>query len=362
MNACFGLSSNGVWTSSDEIALEFLYGTGGVGSTVWDVADTQSNQSASGGVETAYGPYDATGLNAIRFSISGGTGDADLYVRHGAAPTTASYDCRPYIGGNEESCEFNPSQDGNYYVMVRAYSAYSGVTLTVETSGGGGGGGPDPEICDNGLDDDGDGITDCADSDCAADPSCAPDPEICDNGIDDDGDGDADCSDSDCTGDPVCAPGPGGWTELFSQGFESGWGNFNDGGSDARRSINDAAYANTGSYCVQLRDNSGVASSTFSNSFSLSGYSDLEIDFYFIAISMENGEDFFVELWNGSQWIVVGQAIAGTNFNNGTRYHATIPVSSSDVNFSSTAALRFRADASNNSDYVYIDDITVSAQ
>ncbi|MGE4631522.1 MAG: hypothetical protein AAEJ47_00650, partial [Planctomycetota bacterium] len=33
-------------------------------------------------------------------------------------------------------------------------------------------------------------------------------PEDCDNGTDDDGDGDVDCADSDCAGDPSCAPPP----------------------------------------------------------------------------------------------------------------------------------------------------------
>ena len=60
--------------------------------------------------------------------------------------------------------------------------------------------GPPPEICDNGLDDDGDGATDCVDSDC---PAC---PEICDNGADDDGDGAADCDDDDCAEAESCQP------------------------------------------------------------------------------------------------------------------------------------------------------------
>ena len=33
---------------------------------------------------------------------------------------------------------------------------------------------------------------------------CAPALEVCDNGLDDDGDGDADCDDADCAGDPSC--------------------------------------------------------------------------------------------------------------------------------------------------------------
>lgn len=42
-----------------------------------------------------------------------------------------------------------------------------------------------PEICDNGLDDDGDGLIDCADGDCASAPSCAepPPPSTCGDGI-----------------------------------------------------------------------------------------------------------------------------------------------------------------------------------
>ena len=37
------------------------------------------------------------GKTSVVFTISGGTGDADLYVRRGSAPTTSTYDCRPYL-------------------------------------------------------------------------------------------------------------------------------------------------------------------------------------------------------------------------------------------------------------------------
>ena len=49
-----------------------------------------------------------------------------------------------------------------------------------------------PEVCDDEQDNDGDGWVDCADTDC---PPCL---EICDNGLDDDGDGLIDCDDPDC--------------------------------------------------------------------------------------------------------------------------------------------------------------------
>ena len=46
--------------------------------------------------------------------------------------------------------------------------------------------------------------TDCDDSDCDAVHLCIL--EDCNNGVDDDGDGAVDCADTDCAGDPACGP------------------------------------------------------------------------------------------------------------------------------------------------------------
>ena len=62
-------------------------------------------------------------------SFTGGTGDADMYVRAGAAPTSSTYNCRPYASGNAETCTFTPTTATTYYINVRAYAAYSGVSL-----------------------------------------------------------------------------------------------------------------------------------------------------------------------------------------------------------------------------------------
>ncbi|MDY0002813.1 MAG: hypothetical protein RBU30_16060 [Polyangia bacterium] len=61
----------------------------------------------------------------------------------------------------------------------------------------------DPEICANGMDDDGDGLIDCADPDCAQNPACLPET-LCNDGLDNDGDGDMDCADSDCASQSYC--------------------------------------------------------------------------------------------------------------------------------------------------------------
>jgi PKD repeat protein len=84
---------------------------------------------ATGGVSANYTLVVPAGKTSAVFTISGGTGDADMYVRIGSAPTTTTYNCRPYLSGNAETCTFNDPAAGTYYVNVRAYSAFSGVSL-----------------------------------------------------------------------------------------------------------------------------------------------------------------------------------------------------------------------------------------
>ena len=68
------------------------------------------------------------------------------------------------------------------------------------------------ELCSDGVDNDGDGLRDCYDEDCATAPSCATaSAEDCFNGSDDDGDALVDCDDADCVDlcgnggdDPLC--------------------------------------------------------------------------------------------------------------------------------------------------------------
>lgn len=81
--------------------------------------------------EMLYFTFDVPqGAMDLTFSLSGGTGDADLYVSYEATPSEASYDCRPYIGGNNEQCTINPAQVGTYNVMVQGYAEFDNVQLT----------------------------------------------------------------------------------------------------------------------------------------------------------------------------------------------------------------------------------------
>ncbi|MCP3102136.1 M9 family metallopeptidase [Myxococcus sp. K15C18031901] len=71
-----------------------------------------------------------TGTRNLRFQTSGGTGNADLYIRAGTWPTTTTYDHRPYLAGNDETVDIaSPVTGGYYYVMLKARAPYTGVKL-----------------------------------------------------------------------------------------------------------------------------------------------------------------------------------------------------------------------------------------
>jgi len=70
---------------------------------------------------------------------------------------------------------------------------------------------PAVEVCDDGLDDDLDGLVDCEDSDCAASSLCMED---CDDGVDNDVDGLTDCLDDDCWGLGCHPHGVVAWVET----------------------------------------------------------------------------------------------------------------------------------------------------
>ncbi|WP_386069199.1 PKD domain-containing protein [Tahibacter sp. UC22_41] len=101
------------------------------------VARTGLSGAASS--ETTYTLVVPAGATNLKFVMAGGTGDADMYVKFGSAPTTTTYDCRPYLSGNNETCTITTAQAGTYYVKLRGYSAYSGVSLTGSFTAGGGG-------------------------------------------------------------------------------------------------------------------------------------------------------------------------------------------------------------------------------
>ncbi len=114
--------------------------TSSAGGTVLTKGVPVTGLGAATGAELNYTMVVPAGSTNLTFTTSGGTGDVDMYVKLGAAPTDTVYDCRPFLGGNAETCTFAAPTAGTYYVRLKAYATFSGVSLVGNYTTGGGGG------------------------------------------------------------------------------------------------------------------------------------------------------------------------------------------------------------------------------
>ena len=141
-----GFAASAVTAAFTSVGVSCSTGGGGGGASTGGpltngVAVTGINQPTAG-QSVSYTLAVPAGSTGLKFVTSGGTGDMDLYVKFGSAPTDSVYDCRSNGGTNAETCNIATAQTGTYYVRLKAYSAFSGVSLTGSyTAGGGGGGG-----------------------------------------------------------------------------------------------------------------------------------------------------------------------------------------------------------------------------
>jgi hypothetical protein len=94
------------------------------------------NLSGSKDSELVYFIEVAGSNKEVAVKMSSGTGDADLYVKSGIEPTKDNYDCRPFEGGNNESCNIAVSLADTIYVKLIGYSAFDGVELVATISDG----------------------------------------------------------------------------------------------------------------------------------------------------------------------------------------------------------------------------------
>lgn len=76
-----------------------------------------------------------SGQSSLSIVMSGGSGDADMYVKRGAQPTSSVYDYRPYLSGNNETVTVSNPVAGDWYISLYAYSTFSSVTLKATYSG-----------------------------------------------------------------------------------------------------------------------------------------------------------------------------------------------------------------------------------
>ena len=100
----------------------------------------KTGQSGAVGSSLTYTMVVPAGATGLKFVTSGGTGDADLYAKFGSAPTTTVNDCKSEGGTTAETCAITTASAGTYYVLVKGYTAFSGMSITGSYTAGGGGG------------------------------------------------------------------------------------------------------------------------------------------------------------------------------------------------------------------------------
>jgi hypothetical protein len=85
--------------------------------------------AAARGSSVLYRIFVPTGSTKLVVTLTGGTGDADIYVRAGTPPTFSSYTCASENAANAETCTINNPPKGTYYILVGLWDPYAGASL-----------------------------------------------------------------------------------------------------------------------------------------------------------------------------------------------------------------------------------------
>ncbi len=151
------------------------------------------------------------------------------------------------------------------------------------------------------------------------------------------------------------------WTELTYDDFESGWGNWNDGGANAMR-YTGGTYAHEGSSAINLQAATSTSVMTTDN-LNLSAYTEVKVEFWYYPVSFDSSnEDFWLQISTngGSNFDTVEEWNWGDEFVNDSFYSDSVIIDG--YTLTSNTQLRFRCDASGNGDDVYIDEVSIAAR
>jgi carboxypeptidase T len=90
---------------------------------------TETDVSPSQGQSLSYTIDVPANSTSLVIDISGGTGNADLAVNFGSAPTRNNFECLETGTGNVHNCTVANPSEGNWFIIVRGAQASSGVQL-----------------------------------------------------------------------------------------------------------------------------------------------------------------------------------------------------------------------------------------
>lgn len=121
------------------------------------------------GPEIVYSYNPGASGEGVMIELTGLSADLDLIVLeedgNGCSPDLDCLEWGYNGGSNDEQVVFQAQANHTYYVVVDGFAgAESGYALSFSCAA--------VEICDDGVDNDGDGLIDCDDDDCDGDPAC----------------------------------------------------------------------------------------------------------------------------------------------------------------------------------------------
>jgi glutamine amidotransferase-like uncharacterized protein len=214
---------------------------------------------------------------------------------------------------------------------------------------------PGPKACDDGIDNDGDYLTDMADPGCEStsdDDETDPVPPACNDGIDNDGDllvdypADPGCSSLNDE-DETDVTGP---VELVNDGFESGMSLWSVSGSGATWSAS-TVFPYEGSYSVYVKK-TGVDKPTYmETSFDASAFDIVTFEYQRRLVGLDAADEFSAEYYNGAWYYVEN---LGSSSENNDAYVAK------SFNIPTTATkIRFMCECGAVSEYCYVDNVKV---
>lgn len=90
---------------------------------------TETGLSPAQGQNLSYTIDVPAGATSLVVDTSGGTGNADLVINFGSAPTRTNNDCIQQGAGNTHNCTITNPDEGTWFIIVRGTAAASGVQL-----------------------------------------------------------------------------------------------------------------------------------------------------------------------------------------------------------------------------------------
>ena len=153
------------------------------------------------------------------------------------------------------------------------------------------------------------------------------------------------------------------WDVLTYDDFESGFGNYTAGGGDCSL-YTGGTYAHQGNNAADIQDDTGDAASFYHTTVidvDTPSYTCIKIEFWFYTVNMDSGHDFFIEYFNGTTEKLIKSYVQGTDFVNDQFYFSTVWINETEEAFPSDMYIKFRCDALNDNNDVYIDEIYVNA-